>query len=91
MRYTIDPEKYLPLLEECGLDDGAKRDLIASLGEVFIKLIDTAWQDDGFAHMKASESRENTAVSGDSVIEYSVYEQSKTTARAAFEAAGASE
>lgn len=91
MRYTVDPDKYLPLLDKSGLDDAAKRDLVSALAEVFIKVIDAAWQDDGFAHIKAAETCENTASSGDSVVEYSVHKQSKETARAAFEAAGAAE
>jgi len=89
MRYEINPDDYLPLLSDSGLDDTAKRDLVAAVADIFIKLIDSAWQDDGFAHMKAAQACENAAIPDDSVVKSSVYKQPDNSARSAFEAAGA--
>lgn len=91
MRYNIDPDEFMSLLPDCGLNDEQKRGFILALAEILIPFVDEAWDDDGFSHIKAAESREKATNSRRNMVQYSVYKQSNTSARAAFKSADAAE
>ncbi|WOF72759.1 hypothetical protein QMT40_000381 [Parvibaculaceae bacterium PLY_AMNH_Bact1] len=92
MRYNIDPDDFLPIMKDYDLTLEQKRSWILAAVEFFSPLVDAAWEDDAFAHIKASKMEEITAKSADSMVECSVYKQHKTSARADFHrAAGRNE
>lgn len=91
MRYNIDPDEFLPLLPDCGLSEDQKHDFIFALAEILIPFVDEAWDDDGFSHIKAAESREKATDSRRNMTQYSVHKQSNLSASAAFKSADAAE
>lgn len=88
MKYIIDPDEFVPMMADSDLTLDEKRAWILAVVEFFTPLVDAAWSDDAFAHMKAAEMQENAARTSAPMVDYSVYKQSKTTARADFESAG---
>ncbi|MEP0708864.1 hypothetical protein [Parvibaculum sp.] len=81
----------MSLLPDCGLNDEQKRGFILALAEILIPFVDEAWDDDGFSHIKAAESREKATNARRNMVQYSVHKQSNTSARAAFNSADAAE